>query len=518
MKVLVCSAWPYGHGLPHLGNLIGCLLSGDVFYRFYKLLGADVVHVSGTDMHGTRIEYVAQKKGITPRELAFHTHEKIKEILKAYEIEPTNYTHTESEVHKKFVQDFYRKAYEKGFLFKRKESRPYCRKCDRFLADRLIIGKCPYCGYENAYGNQCDACGRVLEPSELISPKCAFCGSDVSFKETEVWYFDYPRFKERLEELNLKSGWTDFVKKTTKQMLADLRPRAITRDIKWGIPFPLNPSKVIYVWAEAALGYVSACKEIGREDMWQCDTKHFYCIAKDNIPFHTIFFPAQLMVLGLHLPDKIAAVHYLTWEGGEKFSKSRGVGLWSDEALKLMPGVYWRFYLLYNRPETKDIQFSWQDLDKVINGVLVNNIVNFIYRALNLAKRIGIGKVSNEVREKVELLKEKVKLLVEDTYIGKALREICTLADYGNEYLQTHEPWETKDKNVVADALYMARALAILLWPYIPSISEKVLKMLGVEPTLGSIDEELKVVFVEKIASRIDVDVLKKKYEAMKNV
>jgi methionyl-tRNA synthetase len=287
-------------------------LSGDVFSRYYKLRGEDVLYVSGTDAHGTRLEFEAEKLGTTPEKLVKKNHAKIVKIIKDFEIEFDNYSITTSEKHKEFVKDIYTKIEKNGFITTKTEKRAFCKSCEKFLADSFIIGKCPKCEYAAAKGNQCDQCSELLEPEELQDPNCAFCKKkDIVFKETKHWYLDLKKLEPELKKyVNKHKDWPNNVRKFTENFLKKgLIPRAITRDIKWGIPAPFEGAewKVIYVWAEAALGYVSATKELGDKwkDFWFGDkVKQIYTIGKDNIPFHTIFFPAQLIGSkeGYHLP------------------------------------------------------------------------------------------------------------------------------------------------------------------------------------------------------------------------
>src|SRR6056297_217768 len=389
-RVLICSAWPYASGVPHLGNIQTSLLSGGVFSRYYKLRGYDVLHVSGSDAHGTRIEYEADRLGVTPQELAQKTHEKIVEILDTFAIDIDNYTITTNPTHTKFIQDIHRQMEENGYIFEKEEERAYCHDCQKFLADRFIEGTCPKCGAKEAHGNQCDACGALLEPEELLEPRCAVCGgTNIEFRATKHWYLDLKKLEPELEEYvrDNYDYWQDNVRRFTQQMLKDgLEPRAITRDIKWGIPAPFTGAedKVIYVWAEAALGYVSATIEFFKKkdeiekwkDYWFSeDTFQIYTHAKDNIPFHTLLFPGQLIASGkdYHLPDQISAGEYLNWVGGKSFSKSKGVGLFADDATYIMDPVYWRFYLMFRRPEKKDVEFSWKELDKTVNNIFIDN-------------------------------------------------------------------------------------------------------------------------------------------------
>jgi methionyl-tRNA synthetase len=540
-RVLVCSAWPYGSGVPHLGNLIGCLLSGDVFTRFYRALGYETLHVSGTDAHGTRIEYEAHKRGVSPKELVEEVHQKIVEILKGFEITIDNYTITESPVHYEFVTEIYKQMERNGYIFSREEERAYCNGCHRFLADRFIVGTCPYCGYPNALGNQCEACGRLLEPEQLIEPRCAFCGStDIVRKKTRHWYLDLEKLAPKLLEYVRSRDFRGNVKLFTERMIeAGLKPRAVTRDISWGIPAPFAGAegKVIYVWAEAALGYVSATIEYfrnrGEEERWRDfwfgdEVWQVYTQAKDNIPFHTLFFPAQLIASGqgYHLPDQIAATEYLNWIGGEAFSKSRRVGIYADEALELLPPVYWRFYLLYHRPETADVNFSWEDFDRTINAVFVNNIANFVHRVLSFVwSRFGgqVPEVPTEgaVRDEIQRVYDRTVEWVEGGSLAAALKEIAGLSVFGNEYFQHKAPWETGDEEAVASAAHLAKAIAIMLEPFVPSFSAKVLEVLGIgahdlaDALRGAEGLELAKKPVPPL-EHVDVEDLKRRYRELK--
>jgi len=540
-RVLVCSAWPYGSGVPHLGNLIACLLSGDVFTRFYRMLGYETLHVSGTDAHGTRIEYEAHRRGISPKELVEAVHARILDIIRGFDIAIDNYTITESPVHIEFVTEIYRQMDANGYIFSREEERAYCNGCDRFLADRFIVGTCPYCGYPNALGNQCEACGRLLEPEQLLTPRCAFCGStDIVRRKTRHWYLDLEKLAPRILEYVRGRDFRGNVKLFTERMIeAGLRPRAVTRDISWGIPAPFAGAegKVIYVWAEAALGYVSATIEHfrrqGDEEGWKRfwfgdEVWQVYTQGKDNIPFHTIFFPAQLIASGqgYHLPDQIAATEYLNWVGGESFSKTRRVGIYADEALELLPPVYWRFYLLYHRPETADVNFSWEDFDRTINAVFVNNIANFVHRVLSFVWSKFGGSVPDvptegAVRDEIERVYGRVLRHVEEGSLASALKEVAALSVFGNEYFQHKAPWQTGDEEAVASAAHLAKAIAILLEPFVPSFAAGVLDTMGIGPhgladaLQGAAGTELSRKPTPPL-EHVDVEDLKRRYREMK--
>ncbi|MGY4706719.1 methionine--tRNA ligase [Candidatus Bipolaricaulota sp. J31] len=540
-RVLVCSAWPYGSGVPHLGNLVACLLSGDVFTRFYRMLGYETLHVSGTDAHGTRIEYEAHRRGISPKELVEAVHARILEIIRGFDIAIDNYTITESPVHIEFVTEIYKQMDANGYIFSREEERAYCNGCNRFLADRFIVGTCPYCGYPNALGNQCEACGRLLEPEQLCDPRCAFCGStDIVRRKTRHWYLDLEKLAPKILEYVKSRDFRGNVKLFTERMIeAGLKPRAVTRDISWGIPAPFAGAegKVIYVWAEAALGYVSATIEHfrrrGDADEWKKfwfgdEVWQVYTQGKDNIPFHTIFFPAQLIASGqgYHLPDQIAATEYLNWIGGESFSKTRRVGIYADEALKLLPAVYWRFYLLYHRPETADVNFSWEDFDRTINAVFVNNIANFVHRVLSFIWSRFEGRVPDVptegvVGEEIQRVYGHVLRTVEEGSLASALKEIAKLSVFGNEYFQHKAPWQTGDEEAVASAAHLVKALAILLEPFVPSFAGGILETMGVG-THGLADALQGTEGLELVRkptpplAHVDVEDLKRRYREMK--
>ncbi|MGQ9477568.1 MAG: methionine--tRNA ligase [Candidatus Bipolaricaulia bacterium] len=535
-KILVCSAWPYASGVPHLGNLIGSLLSGDVFLRYYRLKGHEALHVSGSDTHGTHIEYEAFKRGISPKELSSRVHEQILEILKGFEIEMF-YTTTESPIHYRFVREIYRKMEANGYIFSQEEERAFCEDCQKFLADRFIQGRCPRCGSPNAYGNQCDDCGALLEPEELLEPRCRICGgSRIIFKKTRNWYLDLPKLEPALKEFIASRSFSDNVRKFTENLLeGGLKPRAVTRDLEWGIPAPFAGAagKVLYVWAEAALGYVSATiqcfEERGDPEGWKSfwltdEVQHIYTHGKDNIPFHTIFFPAQLLASkeGYHLPDQISATEYLNWIGGAQFSKTRGVGIYGDDALELLPGVYWRFYLLYARPEKKDVDFSWEELEKAINGIFIDNISNLINRVIALGNRLAASEVTARPEERVlseiRRAKEQVEREIESGSLAPALRRIAELALFGNHYFQEERPWEGGKEEALASGLQLAKALAILLEPFVPSFAKRAYRLLNLDrPTLADAlkVEPFRLGQATPLLQKIKVEEVKARYEEL---
>jgi len=506
-KWLVCSAWPYINAVPHLGTLIGSVLSADVFARYLRMKGEEVVFVSGSDEHGTPIEVEAIRNKADPKVFTDKMHALVSKLFKEWGISFSNYTRTENEIHKKFVQEFYMKLYENGYIFTQEEVGLYCEKCNRYLPDRFVEGTCPYCGYDRARGDQCDNCGRLLDPAMLINPKCVICGSTPIEKKTKHWYFDLPKFEDALREyIKNNKQFPDNAKKFSIQMIDDgLRPRSITRDNKWGIPapFPGADGKTIYVWMEAVLGYVSATIEwsiknnLGDKwkDFWfDPETKSVYFIAKDNIPFHTIIFPALLMASkeGYVLPWQVASTEFLLYEG-QPFSKSRRIGIWADEALKYFPPDYYRFVLISIRPEKHDTSFKWDQFISLVNDELNDILGNFIHRCLTFIYRYFDGRIPNvstkdfdnvdkEIVTKIENAPDNVAKYLDQFKYKDALKAVVSLARDGNQYLNNKEPWKLikEDKIKAGNVLYLCaqlvRSIAILIAPFLPFTAEQIWK------------------------------------------
>ena len=396
-KVLVTSAWPYINVTPHLGNLVGSVLSADVTARYYRLKGDDVLMVSGSDTHGTPIEVEAIRQGITPKELTDRNHARVAELFRRWEASFDNYTTTESPIHKEFVQKTLLEIQRNGYIFEQETQMLYCEHDQRFLPDRFVEGKCPYCGCEKARGDQCDMCGRLLEPTMLVEPYCVICKNKPTVKTTRHWYIDLSKLAEPLTEyLHSNQQLPNNVKTFSLNWIREgLKPRAVTRDVEWGIPAPFAGAegKTIYVWVDAVLGYVSAtieqCQRMGQPEKWRefwlnKQAKTLYFVGKDNIPFHTIILPALLLASGqgYNLPWNVSATEFLQFKG-QKASKSQRVGIWIDEALDMYPADYWRFFLIATRPESKDTNFTWSAFTDKINADLNDTFGNFIHRTLS---------------------------------------------------------------------------------------------------------------------------------------
>jgi len=502
---LVFSAWPYVNAIPHLGNLIGSILSADVAARFLRMRGAEVVFASGSDQHGTPIEVEALKRGVDPEKLADEMHEKVSELFRRWNISFDIYTKTHNPTHIEFVREFYRRVFENGYIFSDVVQTLYCPVDNIYLPDRFVEGTCPYCGYPRARGDQCDNCGRLLDPLQLIEPRCVLCGSRPIVKESKHWFLDLSKLADRLREyIEGNPHLPENARNMSLQMLKEgLRPRSLTRDNKWGIPapFPGAEGKTIYVWMEAVLGYVSAVKEYferrGEPGRWRefwldKSTKSVYFIGKDNIPFHTIIFPALLMASGegYVLPWTVASTEYLLFEG-EKFSKSRGIGVWIDEALELLPADYWRFALIWMRPEVRDTSFSWKGLQEVINSVLNDVIGNFVHRTLTLVKRRfdyvipDPGELRGRDSETLQDAWGRVDKVEEEMLafrFKRALSGVVDIASLGNAYLNEMRPWE-EPLQEAAKTLFVAcslvKTLAVTLAPVIPESAQRMWELLG---------------------------------------
>jgi len=514
-KVLVTCAWPYVNYMPHLGTLVQ-VLSADVVARYYRLKGEDVVMVSGSDEHGTPIEVEAVRLGISPKQLTDKIHAKVVELFKKWGFSFDNYTRTENPIHKEFVQAYQMKIYNNGYIFTQETEMLYCEKCSRFLPDRFVEGKCPYCGYETARGDQCDACGRLLEPTFLIEPYCTICKSKPIIKKTKQWYFDLPKFSEKLNDYinnnkELPANARNFSLNLIKE---GLKPRAMTRDVNWGIPapFPGAEGKTFYVWFENVLGYISATVEYfrnrGEPEKWKeywfnKEAKTLYFVGKDNIPFHVIIFPALLLASGedYNLPWNVPATEFLQFKG-ERASKSRRIGIWIDEALEVFPADYWRFFLMATRPETKDTNFSWELFIEKINSDLNDTFGNFIHRTLAFMNTQFNGEVpqpealDEDDKQILETLKEKVETVakeIEDCGLQSAANTMISISRMGNQYLNEKEPWNLikKDREKAASIIYVAaqivKALAIVSAPFIPFAAEELWKTLNLP---GSVHEQ----------------------------
>jgi len=495
-KILVTSALPYVNNVPHLGNLI-CVLSADAYTRYLRLKKENVISVLGTDEHGTTTEAKSIEEGLTPKQVTdkyFKIHKKIYEwFLNDYDC----FGRTSSKENYEITKDIFKKLNKNGYILKDKIEQAYCKKCEKFLADRFVEGICPYCGYEEARGDQCEKCGKLLNPEELKNPKCKICGSKPIIKETEHLFIDLPKLAPLLKKWikSREKNWTINARTMTNAWLREgLKPRCITRDIKWGIPVPLKgfEKKVFYSWFDAPIGYISIVKECRKDwSKWWHDSnvRLVQFMGKDNIPFHTILFPSFLIGAKdkYTLLDTISVNEYLNYEGG-MFSKSRGIGVFGDDAIESgIPADVWRYYMMVNRPEKSDSDFSWDDFQKKINNELVGNVGNLVNRTLIFLYRFFDSKIPKLTKKDLKIDFKKVEKFYDEIELKKALKEIFAISSKGNQYFQKNEPWALikKDKkkadNVLANLVNLVRDISILIWPFMPQISENIWNQLNIK-------------------------------------
>uniref|UniRef100_A0A8B9G889 Methionine--tRNA ligase, cytoplasmic n=1 Tax=Amazona collaria TaxID=241587 RepID=A0A8B9G889_9PSIT len=500
-NVLITSALPYVNNVPHLGNIIGCVLSADTFARYCRLRNWNTLYVCGTDEYGTATETKAVEEGLTPQEICDKYNAIHADIYRWFDISFDCFGRTTTPSQTTIAQDIFQRLLARGFLLQDTVEQLRCEGCQRFLADRFVEGTCPFCGYEEARGDQCDKCGKLINAVELKSPQCKLCRGVPIVKPTQHLFLDLPKLEQRLEawlEQSWATGdWTANARYITRSWIRDgLKPRCITRDLKWGTPVPLDGfrDKVFYVWFDAPIGYLSITANYTTEwERWwknpqQVELYNF--MAKDNVPFHSVIFPCSLLGAddNYTLVNHLIATEYLNYEDG-KFSKSRGVGVFGDMAKDTgIPADVWRFYLLYLRPEGQDSAFSWSDLMLKNNSELLNNLGNFINRAGMFVCKFFGGAVPSMVLTpddkrllaRVTLELRRYHQLLEKVRIRDALRCILSISRHGNQYIQVNEPWkrikgDEKDRQragtVTGVAVNMASLLAVMLQPYMPSVS-----------------------------------------------
>ncbi len=501
-KRLITSALPYVNNIPHLGNLIQ-VLSADVFARFCRLRGYETMYVCGTDEYGTATETKALEEGVSPKELCDRYHAIHTEIYEWFNIDFNKWGRTSTPEQTEIVQHIFLKLDEAGYILEKTDTQLFCDSCDRYLADRYVRGTCPHCGYEDARGDQCENCGKLLDPADLIEPRCGTCGAHPHEQDTNHLYIDLPKIlpllESWMEETSVKGRWAHNAVQMTKSWIRDgLHERCITRDLKWGIPVPKAgyEDKVFYVWFDAPIGYVSITATLTDEwKKWWMNPEEvelFQFIGKDNIPFHTVIFPSSLLGSGekwtmLH---HMSSSEYLNYENG-KFSKSKGTGVFGTDAKETgIAADVWRFYVYYNRPEKSDVQFTWKDFQEKVNSELIGNLGNLINRTLTFLNKSFDGVVpaapaDSEFTAEAKKRIAEITELLEWAELRDAFRKIFELADMGNKAFQAGEPWRViKEDEAAAAALlaeltYLVRDLAILVAPYIPSTSESIAGFLG---------------------------------------
>ena len=507
-KIVIGGAWPYANGSLHIGHLAG-LLPGDVLARYHRSLGDDVYYVSGSDCHGTPVAIRARKEGTTPEAVSDAYHEEFKDVFRKMGFSYDAYGKTSQPEHIRFVQQFHRKLYQSEYVYEKETPQAYCEKCRRFLAERFVEGTCPKCGGP-ARGDQCDACGAVLEPEELAEPHCAVCGEAIVLRNSRHLYLALTKMQDKLQNLvNTHPNWRkNAIAFSNRYLNEGLKDRALTRDLDWGIDVPKEgyENKKIYIWAENVLGYLSmsavAAAQRGTdwEELWKerdSNIRHYYVHAKDNIPFHTIILPALLLAEGenFHLPDEIVSAEYLTLEG-RKISTSLNWAIWvKDIADKLQPDAI-RYFLIANGPQKRDTDFTVEEFVKSVNGELLGNYGNFVNRSLVFVHKyfegcVPEGQIDPTLQGELNILYGKAGRLIESGRLKEALEAIMEQLRKANKYFDARQPWLTRTENPLScrNAIYncvqMIANAAVLLAPFLPFASEKISGWLGTDLKWG---------------------------------
>jgi methionyl-tRNA synthetase len=512
--IFIGVAWPYANGPLHQGQIVGSFLPADILARYHRLRGDRVLMVSGSDQHGTPITVRAEHEGRTPQEVVDQYHQSFLESLDWLGISMDLFTTTGTAIHRQAVHAIFNKLRDQGDIFRDMMQLPYCPNDDRFLPDRYVEGTCPHCGFEQARGDECENCGRSLDAIELIGPGCKLCGSPAEMRESEHYFLRLSGYSDRLREwIAGKEHWRTNVVKFTLGILDEgLRDRAITRDLEWGIDVPgqaLGPDKRIYVWFENVIGYLSASREwaqrSGEPDAWRPfwedpDSRSYYFIGKDNIFFHTISWPMEIMAYGgLNLPYDVPANQFMNF-GGSKASTSRGTAVFIPELIGRYDADALRYYLAAIMPETADSDFTWHDFVARTNNELVATWGNLAHRALTFTYRNFDGRApepgelddrSRALLERAEAMLDEVGREIGACHFRAGLRAAMALAQETNRYLDETAPWKSikEDRAAAARSLYTAlcavNTLKVALWPYVPFSSERLHGYLGFDGGLA---------------------------------
>lgn len=515
-KILVTSALPYANGPIHLGHLAGAYLPADIFVRYHRLKGDDIVYICGSDEHGVPIMLRARSEGVAPKEIVDRYHEIIKTSFAAFGMSFDYYGRTSSPVHHETSRDFFRVLAEKNEFILKEEKQLFDPQAKIFLADRFIRGTCPICGYEEAYGDQCEKCGASLSPSDLKNPRSAITNATPVLKETTHWYLPLSNYQKRLEEwIALHPEWKTNVLGQIQSWFTDgLKDRAVTRDLPWGVAVPEEiaqkygveaEGKVLYVWFDAPIGYISASKEwaaaIGQPDLWEKywqrnDTRLVHFIGKDNIVFHCLIFPAMLMAHGEYvLPDNVPANEFLNLEGN-KLSTSRNYAVWLDDYLKKFEPDSLRYALASILPEGRDSDFSWKDFQARHNNELADIIGNFINRTVTFCHKYFDGKIpecgaldalDQELVEKLKNAPGQLGKWIDQYQFKNYVKDLMDLARFANKYFNDKAPWKTRRSDPISCAtsinlcLQTVRSLSILFEPLLPFTARKIWQLLNLE-------------------------------------
>ncbi|MDR0999693.1 MAG: methionine--tRNA ligase [Clostridiales bacterium] len=537
MNILIGSAWPYANGSLHIGHLAG-LLPADVIARYYRAKRDKVYFVSGSDCHGTPVAIRAKQENKSPQEISDHYHAEFCECFNKLGFSYDRYGKTSSDEHISFVQEFHRAMYACKYIYEKETPQPFCEKCNTALTDRFVVGKCPECG-EKARGDQCDVCGVVLDPENLLEPLCSVCRSAVTFKSTKHLFIAISKFANELTTfVNAHLHWRKNAIAFSRRYINEgLRDRAVTRDLDWGIDVPKDgyEDKKIYIWAENVLGYLSMSKTVAArrgekyDELWGADSRHYYVHGKDNIPFHTIILPSLMLANGdkWKLPDDIISSEYLTLEG-RKISTSQNWAIWVKDIVDRYHPDSIRYFMIANGPEKRDTDFSWREFVNSHNGELLGSYGNFVNRTLAFVYKyfdasVPNGKQDSEISEKISALFQTVGGMIEVGNLKEALDTIFEFVRFGNKYFDTERPWQTRNTDVVkcADTIFncvqIIANLVVLLEPFIPFSSSKIKNWLTIENSwsvksvsAGSVIPEPEILF-----ERLDKKVVDEELERL---
>ena len=503
-RILVCTAWPYVNGSLHVGHLAGVFVPADTFARFQRLRGNDVLFVSGSDEHGTPITVRAEQEGVPPKQIADRYHDEFLGYWRDLGVSYDLYTRTGTETHREVVQDEFLDLLNKGYLFEESVEQFYDEKAGRFLQDRYVEGTCPHCGYEKARGDQCDNCGRLLDPDQLIDPRSKLTGERPTPKATTHFFFDLRKLNDQLLAwARQMTHWRPNVYRFTVNFLeSGLHPRAVTRDLEWGVPVPVEgyEGKRVYVWIEALTGYLSASVEWARRrgepDGWQpwwkqSDARQYYFIGKDNIPFHTVIWPGILMARGdTVLPYDVPSNEYMNF-GGAKASKSAGIGTTVPDLLRAFDPDPIRYYLTANAPESADTDYSADELVRRNNDELVATWGNLVHRTLTFTQRYfdgrapGDGVTDPTIAGRIDQTFALVTSRLEAVHLKDTIRDVMALAQVGNRYFDEQAPWRqikedrSQASTSIGTLLNLINALKVLFAPFLPFSSARLHEMLG---------------------------------------
>jgi methionyl-tRNA synthetase len=504
-KILICSAWPYANGSLHLGHIAG-LLPADILARYFRLVGDDVLFVSGSDCHGTPITVRASQEGRQPGEIAGQYHQEFVDNFAGLGFSYDRYAATIDTAHQEQVQEIIRHLYAQGWLYPKEQEQTWCEHCGKFLPDRYVEGTCPRCGAKDARGDQCDSCGSLLDPSDLEEQHCKLCGHQPGLKKTQHLFFKLSKFQKEIQELadQKDSQWRVNAREATGRYLEEgLLDRAISRDIDWGIPIPIPgyEGKRVYVWFEAVLGYLTTCKRWAEEkrdpeawkEYWSQGATSYYIHGKDNIPFHTVILPGLLLAIdpSLNLPDRIISSEFLNIEG-KKLSTSKNWAVWLPDFLENYPPDSLRYFLTVNGPESRDADFSWREFVERNNGELAGAWGNLVNRTLTFVHRYFDGLVPGGSNEEGDILLGAIKALyktvgnlLEEGHLKEALKLVFEQVRACNKYFDSQAPWQTikTDKDACAGTISVCIQaiinLGVLTSPFLPFASIKIFDTLG---------------------------------------